>query len=253
MEPVYKNAIKKIIKSNALTNNANPSLNRRVSDAVYNYFSVSPKGVDWLYCDRLQNCCPCKCIPTILVILESPHIDEYETNGMPKLPLMNDSNFRTHFFSKLGEMKVVLDKSIYQVVFMNAIQLQCSLGMPTAYYRDYVFLYYWEKLYKNFENRLTSFISEHNVACIVNACTIGGHKNCPKLYNYKTKQQVNMCNSCCKSFIKRLGINKDLIFVNKKTKKETYRLNDFVNKSIAKVTNLTPIKVYKCTHPSSWH
>lgn len=32
-----------------------------------------------------------------------------------------------------------------------------------------------------------------------------------------------------------------------------YGLNDFVNKSIAKVTNLTPIKVYKCTHPSSWH
>lgn len=200
-----------------------------------------------------KNCCPCKCIPTILVILESPHIDEYETNGMPKLPLMNDYNFRNYFFSKLDEMKVVLDKSIYQVFFMNAIQLQCSLGMPTAYYRDYVFLYYWEKLYKNFENRLTSFISEHNVACIVNACTIGEHKNCPSLYNYKTQQYDKMFKSCCKSFIKKLGINKNLIFVNNTTKKEKYGLNDFVNKSIAKVTNLTPIKVYKCTHPSSWY
>lgn len=248
MKPVYKQTIKKIIKSNRLTNNANPFLNKRVPDAGYNYFKIENSKFEWDSLGRMPTeAKACPVLPTVLVILESPHKDEFDcTTGAPKLPLMNDDKFRRFFDSKIASyIAPKCPNGSFQVVLMNAIQLQCSLGHPTNYYRDYVFLYFWEKLHSDFERRLQNFVNKHKVCLIANCCTKGGHSQCTYLWNRVKGRYVSLGKSCCKPFVEELGIKKSL------TKKHGCALRDFVAESI-NVVNVTNIPVLQVSHPASW-
>ncbi|MBO7086182.1 MAG: hypothetical protein J6W25_03600 [Bacilli bacterium] len=71
----------------------------------------------------------------IAVVLESPHIDEYQyINGVvvPKGPLIGSWKlFKENFAGLLYKEFQNLDKSQdYVICFINAIQYQCSLGKP---------------------------------------------------------------------------------------------------------------------------
>lgn len=249
MKAVYKLIIKKIIKNNSKTNMANPNFNKCVPDAVYNYFYISNKGFRWVYPTRLQHyASSCPVIPTVLVILESPHKSEFDNiTGNPKLPLMNDNKFKTLFSKKIQPLLSNLSytNGCFQVVLMNAIQLQCSLGRQTVEYRDYVFLYFWEKLHIDFEKRLSNFLQGNNVCLVVNCCTKGRHKEHKWLSNSKNKTKPGAQKSCNRAFVSELGIKKSL------TKKHGCALRDFVAESI-NVVNVTNIPVLPVSHPASW-
>lgn len=247
MKIEYKRAIKRIIRINALTNMSSPIHNKKVVDSVYDYIITNNGSFRWVYQKRIEKKSFCTKCPTILIVLESPHIDEFN-NGKPLHPLVNDAKFRKHLFKRLASKGFLNPKSnsIYQVIFVNAIQLQCSLGVPTEYYRDYVFLYYWEKLFKDFENRLTSILNQCNVQLIVNCCTKGSHKKTPYLYNYKTRKYDYMYKTCCKSFTNKLTVN---TFGNNLT---GYSLQEIVHDSIKKV-NQGNLPTIQEPHPSSWH
>lgn len=247
MKKEYKSAIKEIIKVFKYTNKSNPFWNKRVPDMVCNFFRDNGNGPDWIYDNRLNLTEPCCVARTIIVVLESPHIDEFDVFGNPIAPLINDGLFKSKFFSKLPNG--ILQKangSVYQVIFVNAIQLQCSLGVPTAYYRDYVFLYYWERLHKDFEERLKSLISICNIELIINCCTVGSHKKTEYLYNYITKQHDEMDKAFNMNFVTKLGINKQVLNGN------NYSLKSFVAKSICNAIGSKNIGVISLTHPSSW-
>ena len=245
MRKEYKKSIEKIIRANKLHNNANPLFKRNVSDAQYDLeFNV------------LKNCWDLKnkrkitsniSVENIIIVLESPHIDEFDQNGNGLYPLMNDELFKQHLCKLINNSKKLqftLNKQIKYIIYLiNAIQFQCSLGQPTEYYRDFVFLYYWKKLYKDFEQRLSSYIN-FNTKAIINLCTKGSHKKCYNLYNSVSKKIDYVYKSCCNSFINK--IYSQLNSCN--------NLQELVGVSIDNVikNNTCQINITEGTHPSSW-
>lgn len=98
MKIEFKRTIKRVIRINALTNISSPLHNKKVMDSVYDYiisFSGNPR---WACSKRITKTSFCTKCPTILIVLESPHIDEFN-NGKPLHPLVNDSQFRKHFLT----------------------------------------------------------------------------------------------------------------------------------------------------------
>ncbi len=123
---------------------------------------------------------------TLLLILESPHKDEFDKeDGNDIAPANGDAgdNIRDYINNVLG------DCSGYNLILMNAIPFQCSLGDPTNRFRNKVFNKVWEKdeIGKNFfKDRLSAllrYFSEQNLV-LVNACTAVGHcKVCEAIHS----------------------------------------------------------------------
>ena len=74
-------------------------------------------------------------LDTIVIILESPHTDEYVyVNGIlaPKGPLVGSwGNFEQYFHAAIQGSALnsyISNTKVYNIAFVNAIQYQCSLG-----------------------------------------------------------------------------------------------------------------------------
>jgi len=106
-------------------------------------------------------------IPCIILIMESPHIQEYIDIVAPAKG-RTGGYIRTKFNSVVGFDRY----SEYGLILMNAIQYQCSLGKPTTQFRDEVFKFAWNEVGEsNFRFRLRNTILENDV--VVNCCTKG--------------------------------------------------------------------------------
>lgn len=112
-------------------------------------------------------------LPTIAIVLESPHIDEFKTT--PPMPAVSSTGEKFHsnfeeMFSSWSNNTTSL-KSEYKILFINAIQYQCSLGAPTKQYRSKIFNAMWkEKIVKDdFEKRLKKAKPD----IVINCCTRG--------------------------------------------------------------------------------
>ena len=240
MVHVYKKAIKRIIRANKLHNLSNPFRNAKAVDVKYD---LTFNGI-WSLTNKqtISNSCD----KSIIVVLESPHIDEF--NDPNRFALSNDVYFKRKFVNAFlnsktfQKSKVTLNqKQRYKVYLINAIQFQCSLGIPTQYYRDYVFCYYWDRMKNDFKNRLRSIINNSKkVLAVINLCTKGSHEKCTQLYNCSTKNMDVMYKKCGKKFLSRIfGAG------------NAYSsLSDMVNSSIKEVCTNIPISTGK--HPSSW-
>lgn len=121
-------------------------------------------------------------IPVILIILESPHKDEYRDDDFfPLSPANGDTGvyffkyFITHGLPILESLGLQLNhQSEYKIFFVNPVPYQTSLDKihkkgVTDTFRNKV----WKKLYPkcevNFEERITSY----NPKIILNSCTSG--------------------------------------------------------------------------------
>ena len=120
----------------------------------------------------------------LILILESPHKDEFGKNGEPLGPANGTTgrSIREHI------AKIFPNFSDYHLILMNAIPFQCSLGFPLSKKekenlkrRDEVFGAVWGNFGKNFfKARLKKLLDElqnkgKNVV-VVNACTIATDK-----------------------------------------------------------------------------
>lgn len=108
----------------------------------------------------------------LLLILESPHTDEFDKNGEPIGPANGPTgrNIREHI------AEIFPNFSDYHLILMNAIPFQCSLGVGTEHFRDAVFNAAWNNGAngKNFfEDRLENLLEklQNKNVVIVNACT----------------------------------------------------------------------------------
>lgn len=247
MKKEYKDTIKAIIKKNRLSNPANPFNHKIVKDAEYDMIfnqttnSWELSGKKTLQANNNQN-------DNFIVVLESPHIDEFDKNGNGKVPLVNDGYFKEKFADLLSKsnLNIQLNKYYkYKIYLVNAIQYQCSLGYPTEYYRDYVFLYYWNRKKADFENRLNAIINSKTIA-IINLCTKGSHKKVTQIYNTYSKFYDYMYKNCGVRFIKKIyGY----------TNSNVNSLRDLVEESIINVIknqSYKNIRYAKGTHPSLW-
>lgn len=123
----------------------------------------------------------------IAVILESPHIDEFDIKNLTdengilisSRPLNNPKS-RKGLKEMLNQnLSTILDNRLYNlknealnIVLINAIQNQCSLGFATKYFRDEHFLTLWKEKSNDFEER----IKKINPFLIINCCTNGNIK-----------------------------------------------------------------------------
>ena len=130
----------------------------------------------------------------MILILESPHQDEFDKNGNPIGPACSTTglHIRKYICDIFGN-----GYKGYHLVLMNAIPFQCSLGLSlnnnkqNLNRRDNLFEKIWHKdenIFKNFfVNRLTIltelFKSKPGNFVIANCCTKGYSEKSP-LYQY---------------------------------------------------------------------
>ena len=125
-------------------------------------------------------------IPVIAVVLESPHKDEFE-NYSAIGPAVGETgeNFRLFFEEMLEDAianrQLNLIHMKYRILFINAIQYQCSLGKPTKKYRDDIFTEMWNYQDSNnqniVQNDFMGRLQSHSPAIVINCCTKGNFKD----------------------------------------------------------------------------
>ena len=105
--------------------------------------------------------------PCVLMVLESPHKDEFKDEPGPAKGLTGEM-IRQH----LAECINISGLEDYGLVLVNAIQHQCSLGSNTIVYRDRIFRAVWSRGgNEDFHKRIADLYLSGDV--VVNCCTKG--------------------------------------------------------------------------------
>lgn len=121
---------------------------------------------------RLNFCtCISKTFPRIIIILESPHVDEFKGDVNSWGPARGTTG--DNIYKLLPEMmRSKIPDGKYHLVLINTIQFQCSLGLTDRSIRDDVFLNCWSKdsVKSDFISRLRLVVSSE-ADIFINACT----------------------------------------------------------------------------------
>lgn len=105
--------------------------------------------------------------PCIVMVLESPHVDEFIGTPGPAKGFTGDM-IRNHLPDALRG----LNHDGFGLILINAIQHQCSLGADTSLHRDVIFRAVWaEGGRENFCTRLLSVVRTGDI--LINCCTKG--------------------------------------------------------------------------------
>jgi len=188
----------------------------------------------------------------ISIILESPHKAEFEGVNLESLSLgvihsrplnnpstrgslhrmLNSISFSTAFNSRLDQ------SCSYDVILINAVQFQCSLGEPTKLYRDQVFVFNWIDYQNNFIERL----KEIDPKLIINCCTSG---------NWINEKYLDV------DRLKSYGIdefidNKQLLY-SLSARKSDFTLKDLVECRLVIEDLITHSNYFRFNHPSSFN
>ena len=109
----------------------------------------------------------------MIMILESPHKDEFNKDGKPIGPAVGKTGENIRDYIEAIFKKKIEGFQNYHLILMNPIPFQCSLGVSSGTFRDEVFAKSWEEEEKKFEERLDSLLKALNgkTVVIVNACT----------------------------------------------------------------------------------
>ncbi|MFY9183211.1 MAG: hypothetical protein WBJ45_11735 [Limnohabitans sp.] len=124
---------------------------------------------------------------SLLIILESPHVDEYKMNSDGSISAIGPANGQTgrSLRTYLDTATVEIAKQInfktpekFNLLLMNAVPYQCSLGKrlkgQNSRDRDAVFLNCWNYAKEDFIERLMRYANEKTI--VINACTKGTRK-----------------------------------------------------------------------------
>ena len=106
--------------------------------------------------------------PYVILVMESPHTQEFDGEPGPAKGSTGDQ-IRRHIAEILRELS---PSPPSELILVNAIQYQCSLGVDTEVHRDEVFRRFWEKGgRRDFEERLTQVYNPGDL--LLNCCTDG--------------------------------------------------------------------------------
>ncbi|WP_058953072.1 hypothetical protein [Clostridium tyrobutyricum] len=177
----------------------------------------------------------------IVIVLESPHIDEFNKTKCSIAPApalgITGCNLDKYFEEKI---QGYLPDGKYHIILTNAIQYQCSLGTETDVFRDRMWLKLW--ICKEFNKNFIGRLEKYNPDIIINLCTKGSHKK-DVLAPPGTKTVIN------KEYLENVCGNEET--VNNNYKKTT--LNEITQESINEYSKNKKIICIKGTHPSSWY
>ncbi len=105
--------------------------------------------------------------PCVVMVLESPHKDEFIGDPGPAKGFTGDM-IRNFLHEALSQHNV----GGFGLVLVNAIQHQCSLGISTSEHRDKIFRAVWgQGGQENFVTRLRSVLRSGDI--VMNCCTKG--------------------------------------------------------------------------------
>ena len=187
----------------------------------------------------------------IIIVLESPHIAEFDPVtkcGIGPCRGKTGLNIAKYLPSILMNNSVGLSLGYkeYDLVIVNAIQYQCSLGEETKLYRDAMFLYYWEQseVREDFKKRLNFARSKYAESIVINCCTNGEHINL--LTDHSGRLGYDLQND--KMYFDELGI--DIPFTSD-LKFYEYSLKGCVSAEICNILHHDEI-LFLLEHPSSW-
>lgn len=141
---------------------------RQCPDICVGRISNLSKQSAWLPIDRVETPNEKAKLPSVILVLESPHKDEYRSDPLPA----NGTTGRhiRKFAGVLAQSLGVAEDS--DLVILNAVPYQCSLGRSTKLFRSRVFRQAWVNGGSElFIARLKTWYREGDV--IVNACTAG--------------------------------------------------------------------------------
>ncbi len=182
----------------------------------------------------------------IIIILESPHIDEYK-DGAPIGPANgktgdNINKYLCNILSEAMLSKVIMvnpKTKKYDLILINAIRYQCSLGVDTSLFRDFCFMKLWEKkkTVGSFNRRLNIILDNYKNGHIIliNGCTLGGHSDLLTVHKGKiTKKYL-----------------KEIKYDDKVSNKPS--LKAYVSQEVEMILKGTNIKQHYISHPSGWH
>lgn len=196
----------------------------------------------------------------ILIILESPHKDEYKDKGFIAPALGKTGiNLKNKLESKIN--KYIKYRSLpegeYNLVLVNAIQYPTSLGFTTSNFRDRIWLDLW--IVNDLRNKLIDRIREYDPKIIINLCTNGEHKENPFVYDENPKDITKKFLYDIFKDDKNFKIEKDKIYYEEKCiyndnsgNLTNIRLKMFVQNAIEEYTKNSNITCLIGTHPSSW-
>lgn len=145
----------------------------------------------------------------MVVILESPHIDEYQANGQHNntAPAWGRTGYRfntwfkqalqnnlTNIQTKAGNL--LNNNQIFDVYIVNAIQYQCSRGLSLKKYknkkrRDKSFNYLWTR--RGYNVDLCDRLNIIKPEIVINACTINLTRKCVNYNSLRTTLRQNNC------------------------------------------------------------
>lgn len=177
----------------------------------------------------------------ILVVLESPHVEEYnQTCPVAPAPAlgMTGRMLQKHFTEHINDY---VSSGHHHVILSNAIEYQCSLGVDTNIFRDRVWLNLW--LCQNLEETFKKKVSYYDPDIVINMCTRGSHTK-DDLAPTGTKTVINQkyIDSICND----IEVKNDRVISKKTTLKELTQVA--INESIVKN------RVFlQGAHPSSWY
>ena len=110
----------------------------------------------------------------VLLVLESPHIDEFRDAPAPARGTTG-----RHIVRYLRQVPGLESTDTFGLVLINAVQYQCSLGQPPKSFRDVVFRAVWEGGGRSdFAARLKRLYRTGDT--VVNCCTKGKSSNTTK-------------------------------------------------------------------------
>ena len=126
----------------------------------------------------------------IVIVLESPHKDEYKTT-IPHPAIGTTGNNLSKYFNCLLDLlkNNIQNSTTCHVYLMNAVQYQCSLGFATEDFRSEIFKDIWD----NYDGR-NSFLDrlkKLNPNIILNLCTNGPYKLQNMVQNAIKSQYTN--------------------------------------------------------------
>lgn len=224
---------------------------------ISNHYCVSEKIDLSNYQSPLEKMCNCK---TIVLILESPHKDEYDDSKSSITPApalgRTGSNLDNKFVCKINEFiknntkRVEIKNGVYNIILMNAVQYQCSMGLVplNTTVRNALFLQMWfnGKVRKNFTKRLNKYAPDVVINCCTNG-SVNGH-NINKSFLKKINREIKISNN------KEVLLNDQKMTHGFQSSKLNYKLSEFVQYEIdAHIDNKPKTLLLTCGHPSSWN
>lgn len=186
---------------------------------------------------------------TIVIVLESPHTKEYADKNFINPALgKTGKNLHTYFkqiLDKIIKCDSSNDFSNYRIILMNSIRFQCSLGLPTEFFRDHIWLSLW--INKGFKEDFIERLKSYHPDIIFNFCIQGDHSGEYELCPQKLKGCKTVINE---KYIQYLGLKNPPNCLN--NIKYSTTIQALVSYEISKDTLLKDKILYVGPHPSSW-